>query len=278
MVKEIVEDGITQPKTIHGTNILQILQVPLHLPDLVIDNNHLGSLRILTFTLFGIVITTVIGFWSWTWRNKTSRVVAASQPFFLYLILAGTTIFSSSVITFSIDDEYHSQAGCNVACTLNMWFISIGFTVIFAALYSKASRVNKIMKAASKFKRVKVMPKDVLLPFVVLMLINVAILMTWTIYNHHSYQRFVHPGMDEWNRQFSYYGRCTSLHSEVYYSLIFSVNMIALILALYETYKTRNLRTEFNESAYIGIVFICICKLNLTMENPKLHLDSFVIY
>jgi len=197
-------------------------------------------------------------FVSWTWTNRKSRVVAASQPEFLYLILAGTTIFSSSIITTSIDDERHTIASCSIACNLNVWLLSVGFTIIFAALYSKARRINIISKESSRLRRVTVMPKDVILPFFLLLMVNVVILITWMIHDPREYKRSVHPGTDDWNREFSFYGRCTSLHAEIYFSLILVVNMIALILALYETYKTRNLRTEFDESAYIGIVFICI--------------------
>jgi gamma-aminobutyric acid type B receptor len=199
-------------------------------------------------------------FVSWTWTNRKSRVVAASQPEFLYLILAGTTIFSSSIITTSIDDERHTIASCNIACNLNVWLLSVGFTIIFAALYSKARRINIISKESSRLRRVTVMPKDVILPFFLLLMVNVVILITWMIHDPREYKRSVHPGTDDWNREFSFYGRCISLHAEIYFSLILVVNMIALILALYETYKTRNLRTEFDESAYIGIVFICIRK------------------
>jgi gamma-aminobutyric acid type B receptor len=263
----IVVDGVFPRETITGTNLVQVLLVPLVLPAVAINNHFLGYLKILGYTLYCVVVITNLVFVSWTWCNRKNRVVTASQPLFLYLILAGTIIFSSSIITFTIDDENHSIAACSLACTLDVWFLSIGFTVIFAALYSKAWRVNKIMRESSRFKRVKIMPKDVILPFVMLLIANVAILLTWTIQDRHYYSRSAHPGTDDWNRDFSFYGRCTSLHAEIYYPLILAVNLIALVMALYETYKTRKLRTEFNESAYIGIVFICIRKFNRKYMN-----------
>lgn len=259
-------DHIQPKKEIHFTNIVQILRVPLNLPNLSLDHNFLGHIAILGYCLFSIVIVTIVGFVAWTWKNQKSRVVRASQPEFLYIVLVGTAIFSTSIITFSIDHEKQSLASCRIACILNHWFLSVGFTIIFAALYSKARRINIIMKESTRFKRVKVMPKDVILPFVLLLTTNIIILITWTIHDPKQYAMYAHEGTDDWNRQFSFYGRCTSQHATIYYASLLVVNMVALILALYETYKTRNLRTEFNESIYILVVFVCMCKFTIVIQ------------
>ena len=182
-------------------------------------------------------------------------------------------------MTLTIDDEKNSILGCTIACTLNVWFLSIGFTVVFAALYSKARRINIIMEKASKCKRAKVMPKDVILPFVLLLLTNVIILITWTVFDPLVFTRRAHDGTDDWNREFSFYGVCSSKHSDKFVAVLIVVNLIALVLALYETYKTRDLITEFNESAYIGVVFVCICKFfnSFTMQHIRVIFSSLLL-
>ncbi len=111
-----------------------------------------------------------------------------------------------------------------------------------------------------KFKRVLVRTRDVMLPFVVLLCINIAVLIAWTVHAPLHYIRQAHPGTDDWNREFSFYGECHSDHSTVYFAVVMVLEGICLVLAMYQTYKTRHYRTEFNESAYIGVAVVCICK------------------
>jgi hypothetical protein len=60
-------------------------------------------------------------------------------------------------------------------------FQSLGFAMTFSALFSKIWRLNRIYHNASNFRRVKVRKIDVMLPFVVLMSANFAVLLAWTL-------------------------------------------------------------------------------------------------
>lgn len=167
---------------------------------------------------------------------------------------------SSSLLTFTVDSDKNSIHMCSVACHLDIWFIAVGFTAVFAALFSKAWRVNIIMEHSMRFRRIVVTAKDVMLPFVIVLLANVVVLVTWSIESPLKYVRSAHAGTDPWNREFSFYGSCESEHSTIYFTILMLLAAVSLILAMYQTFKTRNYRTEFNESSYIGIVVICICE------------------
>ncbi len=193
-------------------------------------------------------------------QSFLSPQVRCSQPFFLYLILIGTLIMSFTIVTLTFDSDQHSIQTCSLACHLDIWFLTVGFTAVFAALFSKAWRINIIMEQSMKLKRVLVRIRDVMLPFVALLLANVIVLVTWTIHDPLAYKREAHPGTDDWNRDFSFYGKCHSEHATIYFSVLIVMEAISLVLAMYQTYKTRNYRTEFNESAYIGVTVVCICK------------------
>jgi hypothetical protein len=69
----------------------------------------------------------------------------------------------------------------DIACMLDIYLFSIGFSMTFAALFSKTWRINIVHASARKCRRVTIRATDVLLPFTVLMVLNMTILITWTI-------------------------------------------------------------------------------------------------
>jgi len=122
----------------------------------------------LFFCVFSIVMA--IGFGVWTWFNRSTRVIQASQPFFLYLICAGVIMVATSIIPFSIDDEHHSQSSCNRACIAVFWLLFPGLSVVFSALFTKTYRINLIMKHSKKFRRVKVTIRQTLVVMAVMLI------------------------------------------------------------------------------------------------------------
>ena len=248
---------------IYGTSFIEILRVPYILPPVEFDYNYLGSLTILGYTTFALLALLSIGFAAWTVVNRNKRVIKASQPLFLYLICAGVLIFGSTIISFGIDDENHSQRGCNIACMSIPWMASAGFTLVFSALFSKTWRVNKLFHNPNRFQRMKVKEKDVIMPLVVLMVANAIVLACWTALNPLQYVRVENSGTDLWNRPTSSYGLCRSTAkskggSIPYLVLIGVINLGALVFAIVQAYRARDIQTEFSESKYVMIVFASI--------------------
>ena len=128
--------------------------------------------------------------------------------------------------------------------------------MIFAALYSKAWRLGKILKSSMKYQRVIVTVQDVIVPFIILLVANVVVLLTWSIHDPLKYKQYPHSGTDSWNNDISTYGQCQSKYKYVYGSILFLLSLVAMILASIETWRVRRLQTELNESSYIGVVLI----------------------
>ena len=243
------------------TSLLQFLLVPLILPDVELKNNYIGNLKWLSYVLFFLILATVIGLVGWTWKYKKSRVVSSSQPIFLYLILVGTLMMSATIITLTIDGQHgecERSTRCDIACNLNVWFLTTGFTLVFTALFSKSWRLNKIIQASHKLKRVTIKIKDVLHPLVVLLIANTTILLSWTLHGRLKKVTKIHPGTDAWDRPISYYSLCDSDYVIYYSTALFLVAFVSLLMALVQAYKSRQFRTAFDESNYIGIVTVCI--------------------
>jgi hypothetical protein len=123
---------------------------PPDLPEVTVDMNYIGTgWRAAGLAMAGVILLLSIGFAIWTRRKRNTRVVRASQPFFLFIICAGWFLMGSSVIPLSIDDEIASEKGCDIACVAFPWILSFGWVISFSALFTKTHRINKIFHGAN---------------------------------------------------------------------------------------------------------------------------------
>ena len=233
---------------------------PRALPPLEEELN-LISRPILSFGLLlcAATITCALGWCTWTWRFRNTDVVRASQPIFLCQLCIGTIIFAASIISMSMQ-EPRSQRGLNIACIATPWLLSVGFTTTFAALFSKTMRLNKVFGNGNTFRRVQVKARDVMLPFAILMTINVVFLIIWTTIAPSTYSRVQVDNFDLFGRSVESYGTCYRQESNrgntIQVSVIAAlvvINFAALLFANYQCYVARHIPSDFNESYYIAV-------------------------
>lgn len=290
-LKKNNEEGLPPPfpnGTKFATSVLNVLQIPQNLPPLQEDMNYIGSLAILGYVLCGIIMVTCITFAAWTFWNRKSFIVKSSQPAFLYMILFGVLIMASAIIPLTIDDEKFSLEGCSIACMCVPWLISIGFVTTFSALFSKTWRINQIYRNAQQFRRVKVTARDVLVPFAVLMTLNVIVLLCWTLIAPLQYERRAHSGTDNWNRvSRSYYGACVGPDdvkggAVPYVVCLTVINLSVIVISNMQAYQARKIKTEYAESKYIFLIMLTMLQsyllglpiLALVRDDPQ---ASFVV-
>ena len=60
------------------------------------------EIRCISWIMVAVTLILGVGFTAWTYKNRKTRIVRASQPFFLYLLVAGQMIFISSIIPLTI--------------------------------------------------------------------------------------------------------------------------------------------------------------------------------
>jgi gamma-aminobutyric acid type B receptor len=94
-------------------------------------------------------------------KHRKTHIVRASQPFFLVLISLGAGILGSSIIPMGIDDGIASVEVCSRACMAIPWLLVLGWTIVFAALFSKLVRMCMVVNSAVRFRRVTVTEADV---------------------------------------------------------------------------------------------------------------------
>ena len=124
-----IVDGKDVEMQIYGTAFLEVVRFPLELPELTVNENYIRNLSILGYVLFGVIAVTCLGLMAWTFARRKTRVIRASQPFFLQMVIVGILIFSSAIIPLSFEKGvWHSQRDSDAACMSIPWLMTIGFT------------------------------------------------------------------------------------------------------------------------------------------------------
>lgn len=260
-----------------GTNLSFFLRIPLILPDLKVDMNYVENFRIIGYSSVGLLWAATSGVTAWVVYNWKTRIVQASQPIFLLMIVLGVFIMSSSIIPMGIDDQHNSTGACTAACNATPWLISMGFSMTFSALFSKLWRINRLIQSAQRFSKAKVTVRDVMLPFCILMAANLTILICWTVIDPLHYTRTDHLGTDPWNRIISTYGSCESADGDrslPYLVSLAVVNFGALAVANFQAYKTRQIRSAYSESKYVGVVVASMTQAGLVGLPVLLLVDE----
>ena len=117
-------------ETIYGTALLEFLKFPLVLPLVHVNENYIGTLAVLAYILFIFVAVASIGLMVWTFLRRNTRVIKASQPFFLQMIIAGVLVLATAMIPLTFDSENRSQRQLDASCMVTPWLAVIGYTTI----------------------------------------------------------------------------------------------------------------------------------------------------
>lgn len=286
---KMVTEGTDSVPKILNTKLVNYHLVPEELPPLEVDQSLLGNLKYVGLTCFGLVALCALACIAWSIYHRKSTVVRASQPFFLVMTAGGALLMSSALIPLSFDDGGNpiSETRAIGVCMSIPWLSFLGFTIIFSALFAKTWRVNKFFHSSSSHGKIKVSEMDVLAPFAVLLTLNIIVLICWTLIDPLTYVRQFQDGTDLWNREIASHGSCRSdqpvaylaplalskfpnPHSTIILNITpltfdFSpVNCSVLVIACYQAFEARDIKSEFAEAKYIGLSIFSMCQGFLT--------------
>ena len=144
----------------------------------------------------------------------------------------------------------------NAACMISPWFLSIGFCVTFAALFSKLMRINSIDLSSKKMVRVNIKPYMVLKPFAVLLSLNLIILITWTTVAPLEYVATPTGSLDSFGREISFTVACQSDDAIWFRICIGILDAVALFVAFYQSWRARQVKMAYNESNLIFLALV----------------------
>lgn len=253
-------EGKPAPSDFIGTNLLEHTNIPLVLPELVVNHNLIGDLHYVGLILFALVFATATGFASWVWYHRAVRVVRVAQPKFLIMVAVGVVFMASAMIPLGFDDSngYNEVA----ICMTTPWLGIVGFTLTFSALFGKTWRVFRIFRAQTT--EAKPTEAQVLRPFFVLFTANVLVLSLWTALDPLTHVRDDHEGTDGWNRIVSTYGSCKSENVVPFVIPLAFMNVGVLFIGNWLAYETRMIKSEFSESKFIALILASLLQCALS--------------
>ena len=105
------------------------------------ENNYLPSgAHICGLTMMSVSILLSAVAAGWTYVKRSSRLVKAAQPAFLYLICFGSIITALAIFTSSFDESYGwDEESLSAACMATTWLFVLGYITVYSALFSKVS-------------------------------------------------------------------------------------------------------------------------------------------
>jgi 7 transmembrane sweet-taste receptor of 3 GCPR/Receptor family ligand binding region len=220
----------------------------------------------LLLTALSLLFAIACGIWTVLKRNLPA--VRASQPIFLGILSVGTFFLAFSSVFLTWQQPLPDPV-LNVACMANPWFMSVGLTTIFAALFAKTWRIRRLYSSAKVFRRVTIRARDVVWPLLILLTINVIILTVWTVLDPLEWDKVI-MATDSYGRvldvRYSCYAFASTDVSLVCLLLMVAVNIFSSVLLNVESYRARKLPSEFNETNYIAItnlVLLEACTLSV---------------
>jgi len=270
---------------------------PSELPRMDNHDYNLMSLttRAIGWGLGSAVILLSLTCMAWTALNRNRYVVRASQPIFLCQLCVGTLTMAMCVFPLSLQEEEDALLGnrhlsmdgtrnavtwgrwnLDAACMATPWLFFLGFVTAFSDILSKTMRLNKLMSQSRKMKRIVVQPKDVLLPMVILMTLNVGSLLICKLVAPFQWRRVPnnHHNVDTFGRSFESYGTCHYMgggNPASYYSFVPAVfaNVVGIGYAVYQCYKALDLPTAMSESKYLLMASLSLMEL-IIIRGPIL--------
>ena len=233
----------TKDEGFFPTKLISYTVIPADLDPPKYEANLLEGLEFVGYTAYGIVVATSIVCTFWAIVNRNAIIVRTAQPFFLLVLIAGILMLGSTIIPLSFDDDGSPDSmsdsfGTGV-CMSQPWLAFTGFSIIFAALFSKTWRVNRLFHAQRDFSRVQISPQDVLGPFAVICTGNVIILSCWTALDPLTYQRLDGVGTDYYNRGIESYGACRSDKAIAFIVPLALINFATLGVACWQVSARR---------------------------------------
>jgi len=221
------------------------------------DTNGIpATLILIGYIMFGINVTavTICGVWLWFFRH--SPQVQVAQPFFLFFVLLGCLISTSTILPMAQENLDSSNIDDNdsihTACMAIPWLYSVGFSITFGSLFAKIRRIYVLFRAAVDMRRIRISIPETVGMIGGVLLLDVTVLTVWTLVDPLQWQRNILT-TDKYQNPLTSEGYCTSHHWMIFAGIIASLHLSLLGFASWLCYKARDIPSKFNEGKMVAI-------------------------
>ncbi|XP_041352634.1 gamma-aminobutyric acid type B receptor subunit 2-like [Gigantopelta aegis] len=226
------------------------------------DSMQLRSTHVCVSTWLYVIMCTVASmgilmavlFLYFNIKFHAERIIKMSSPWINNVILVGCIILYMFVYVSGLDNSKFSSV-----CQASVFFIVVGFSLAFGALFAKTWRVHVIYTASLKMKKRAPKDKDLFIKIGVLTAINASIMVFWTVFDPlvstEVYLRNLkteEPHNDRVVVPVTWH--CTSRYHIYFYGVLLGIQGILLLLGVFLAFTTRKVTIlELNDSKYIGM-------------------------
>jgi hypothetical protein len=173
------------------------------------------------------------------WK-RNERTVKALSPVLLTYILLGLTLASVSIFGFM-------GPLTPGICLFQQWGLWIAFTIVFGGVFFKVLRIWKIFDSKSKVNKIFVKTAPLVVMSAGLVLVDVIVLAIWSAVDPLTPVRVQGSGF--------FFYECRSAdpaNSLLFTGILLCYNAVILFCVLYLAFKSRNVKSEYRESAWIA--------------------------
>lgn len=199
----------------------------------------------------------------WLYWQRQSVQVRVSQPYFLLLVLFGCLVSSFTIVAMAAQEDTDGEPP-GMACMAMPWFYSLGFSITFGTLFAKIRRVYKLFTAPSSSSTVMsgssrrsggLPVLDTLLCIGGVMLVDVVILISWSVIDPLEWEREV-IREDQFGIALESQGFCTCDSWVIFASIIALLHCTLMAVACYMCYVARNIPSKYSEHKFVTIAML----------------------
>ena len=203
----------------------------------------------------GFVLLLLLGFVLY----RKHAVIKAATPSFCMLVSTGGLLMLLSVYVTGL---YATDA----SCMAQSWLLTVGFSLMFTALFAKTFRVWRIFTAGSKLKQVRITSTDLLVQLTLVLMFDLILNTTWSVVSPMSATLVT---VDLYRPSLDYYSCDTS---SVFPLISIAEKALLLLCGIVLTYLCRGVPSRFNETPYLAAA-IYNCALLCAFIVPLVATD-----
>jgi 7 transmembrane sweet-taste receptor of 3 GCPR len=231
------------------------------------DNLVPSGLLALGYCIVAVIYSLAIGFAVWTILHRDDPVVRIGQVEFLLMICVGPMISSSSIIIFGIQaGSLEDDTAASRACRALPFLYTTGWILQYGSLSAKTYRMYNIMKAAAAVEGRVVSAIDLYMIILMLLLLNWAIVIPWTIFDPLEWRREEQGTIVDQEAGvmiYESYGRCYADHIGAWVGSTLGLHVATMIVTNYLLYKIRRVSDRYQESKYVAMASAYACEFLL---------------
>lgn len=226
----------------------------------------------------GLAIITAVTFVFFNIKNRNHRFMKTSGQLLDNLLVLGTILSYTSIFIFGLDGFLVPNNHFQILCSIRTWFLSIGYTITFGALFAKIWRVytNKEMDKKNGTARPPLEMVGILL------LTDLAILSCWQVVDplrltKSEYGWETDPSDEDITIR-PYTEGCQSTRMKLWLTIVYGYKGPVMLLGCFLAWRIRNMQAPpFNDSMYLGgsmFILTALCVGGVSGCHVTSHLPS----